>query len=297
MVYQKRALEELDIIDNFLMDQLVLDETFGEDFCRRILSSLLQREIRGKLQVRAQKSLPAAAPNLRGIRMDVEIEELDGVPDEQGAAVMNIYDLEPHLRDDLNLPKHNRFYQAKIDNRGLRSGERDFTKLPNLYILTILNYDPFGRDYMMYTIRNQCEELPDLKYEDRLRFCYFYTGGKKGGNERLRTLLTYIQDSRTENATDAATKELHDYVSRAKILPEVKQAYMTFEDFIYYERKDAAKANKKNDILELLEDYGNIPESLKERLQETDDPDVLKKWHKLAAKANSIEEFMKKISG
>ena len=203
----------------------------------------------------------------------------------------------PNLRNDLNLPKHNRFYQAKIDSRGLRSGERDFTKLPNLYILTILNYDPFGRDYMMYTIRNQCEELPDLKYEDGLRFYYFYTGGKKGGNERLRTLLTYIQDSRTENATDAATKELHDYVSRAKILPEVKQAYMTFEDFIYYERKDAAKANKKNDILELLEDYGNIPESLKERLQETDDPDVLKKWHKLAAKANSIEEFAEKISG
>ena len=40
----------------------------------------------------------------------------------------------------------------------MESGERDFTRLPNLYVITILPYDPFGEGYMMYQFRNQCLE-------------------------------------------------------------------------------------------------------------------------------------------
>ena len=127
----------------------------------------------------------------------------------------------------------------------------------------------------MYTNRNRCDELPELEYEDGLRFYYFYTGGKKGGHEQLGTLLNYIQDSRKENATDEATKELHRHVSRAKVSPKVKEAYMTFEEFIYYERKDAAKEAtkkatvevRKDIILSFLANYGDIPKSVRKRIQ------------------------------
>ena len=83
---------------------------------------------------------------------------------------INVYDLEPHLQQNMHISKHNRFYQAKIDSRYLKSGETDFSKLPNLYVITITNFDPFGYDYMMYTIKNQCMELPQLDYDDGLRF-------------------------------------------------------------------------------------------------------------------------------
>ena len=59
----------------------------------------------------------------------------------------------------------------------MKSGETDFEKLPNLYVITITNFDPFGYDYMMYTIKNSCVEEPELEYEDGLRFVYFNTKG------------------------------------------------------------------------------------------------------------------------
>ncbi len=46
-----------------------------------------------------------------------------------------------------------------------------------------------------------------------------------------------------------------------------------------------------NHILELLEDSGKPPASLKQRLLDETDPAVLKKWLKLAAKSKSFEEF------
>ncbi|MDO4333915.1 MAG: hypothetical protein Q4C58_14700 [Eubacteriales bacterium] len=44
-------------------------------------------------------------------------------------------------------------------------------------------------------------------------------------------------------------------------------------------------------VLELLEDYGEIPQCVKNRLYATKDADTLKRWHKLAARVASIEEF------
>lgn len=295
MSNSRKKLEDMDVIDNFLIGQLASDKVFGVDFCRRMLSTLLHRKI-GSLRVISQKEIPALTPELRGIRMDVEVEEYGEVQAGEEPVTMNIYDIEPHLRNDIDLVRHNRFFQARIDSRGLESGTKDFSKMPNLYVLTILNFDPFGHDYMMYTVKNRCTEVPELEYEDGLCFCYFYTNGTKGGNVELRTMLRYLQDSRAENATDSATREIHDYVSKVKVQPEVKQAYMRLEEIIYYERKDAAKEavrmTKVQDILELLEEYGDVPEAVRERINKEEDPDTLKKWLKFASKADCVEAFV-----
>ena len=190
MSYTNKPFEELDVIDDFLLNLLATDPEVGVPFCRRLLSVLLQRTI-GEIRVVAQRTIPALAPECRGIRMDVEVEELG---DGNGAELpsMNIYDLEPHRRDKVYLPKHNRFYQAKIDSRYLHSGEKNFYKLPNLYVVTILNYDPFGYDYMMYTVQNQCKEVPEMNYGDGLQFIYFNTMGTKGGSDEIRKLLRFF---------------------------------------------------------------------------------------------------------
>ena len=179
MSVTKKKLEELDVMDDFLMSAIASNPEVGVPFCRRLLSVLLQREI-GQVRVMAQYSIPAATPGLRGIRMDVEVEEIvkDKESGEEGIA--NVYDVEPHLEDKCNLPRRNRFYQAKIDGSHMVSGQKDFSALPNLYVITITDYDPFGLDYMMYTIHNKCEEVPDMQYNDGLQFIYFYTEGIYG---------------------------------------------------------------------------------------------------------------------
>ena len=117
-------------------------------------------------------------------------------------------------------------------------------------------------------------------------------------------MLNYIKESTQENVTNEATRKIHDYANKVKVEPEVRDAYMTFEDKIYYERKDAAKEattlatlnTKIQDICELLKDYGPIPDELVNRLSNEKDICILTKWLKLAAKTDSIEEFTKAIS-
>ncbi len=83
----------------------------------------------------------------------------------------------------------------------------------------ILDKDPFDMNYMMYRIRNKCEEVDELDYEDGLRFYYFYTGGNKGGNDQIKTMLRYIRNSREENATDSATKKIHKLAEKSEDPP------------------------------------------------------------------------------
>ena len=288
---------EITIIKNIkqldLMNAAALDQELGEEFCRLILETLLQRQI-GKIHITAQKTLQGILPEKRGIRMDVEI--LEGEDQESG---VNIYDLEPHLRKDMNVPKHNRFYQAVIDSRQLAGGDREFDKLPNLYIVTILNYDIFGKGYMKYCVHNHCEEVPEVDYEDGLTFLYFNTGGTRGGNEAIHALLTYLQDSRKENVVDEATDRLHRLITKVKEKPEVRLEYMKFDDIIYWEKKDSYKEGEaagresayREMIISLLEIHGEVPSDLKDKINAIEDTGILEKLVRQAASASSTEAF------
>lgn len=284
---EKRSLEDLNVIDDFLMNAAASDREGGEEFCRLILSTLLEREV-GKIHINTQKVISAGAPNLRGIRMDVEIIESAG-------ELINVYDIEPCRYHKRGLEKSNRFYQAKIDSRYMKSGERDFTKLPNLYIITILPYDPFGENYMMYQIINQCLEVPGLEYKDGLRYIYFNTTGKKGGSPAIQELLQYFQNSTETNARSERLQRIHEHVKKVKVLPEVREEFMRLDDIIYYEREEADQNRAVQDILELLEDCGEVSEELKNKIKVQTDKETLRRWHKLAARAESLEEFEAKM--
>lgn len=78
-------------------------------------------------------------------------------------------------------------------------------------------------------------------------------------------------------------------------MPEVREEYMRFEEVIAFERKDAEKNTMIQNTLDLLEDYGNIPDSLRQKLKATDDIDLLRKYLKLAARAGSMEAFEKQL--
>lgn len=57
----------------------------------------------------------------------------------------------------------------------------------------------------------------------------------------------------------------------------------------------AALRTKREDIIELLEDIGNVSNEIKELIEKEENFDVLKKWLKIAAKAGSIDEFMDRV--
>lgn len=292
MSYTIKPFEDLDIIDDFLMNAAACDEEVGAEFSKTLIQGLLQRNL-GKIQIGIQKVVFPNTPNQRGIRLDIEVDEYQTVGGE--IQISNIFDIEPNKRQEVNLPKHNRFYQAKIDSRNLKSGEDNFEHLPNLFIIMITNYDPFGYDHMVYTIHNYCEEIDELNYEDGLTFIYFNTTGTKGGNSSIKSLLNFIQKSKIENVTDEVTQKLHDCINKVKVSPELRMEYMKWDTMIYYERRDAKLEGKIESIFELLEEFGSISDEIKERIAVEKDLEQIKKWHKLAAKVNSIQEFAEKM--
>lgn len=266
MSYTIKPFDELDIIDDFLANACAGDEEVGEEFSRTLVQALLQQEL-GKIRVSVQRVIWANNPNLRGIRLDIEVVEFAHSDSEFKKA---IYDIEPFKRKDINLPKHNRFYQAKIDSRNLRSGEKDFVSLPNLYVITITDYDPFGYDYMLYSVHNKCDEVPEMEYEDGLRFLYFNTKGNKGGNASLKQLLNFIQDSKIANVTDDVTKKLHDCVSKVKVSDEVRVEYMMWEEKLFYEKRDAKEEGRTETLQTLIQSKlkkGKTPDEIAEILE------------------------------
>ena len=139
---QRKPLEQMDVMDDFMMNELASHPTEGEKFGRTMLSVLLQRKI-GKITIKAQSVFQGDTPEFRGIRLDVEIrEQLDEEADESGeSASCRIYDVEPQNREVNSLPKRSRFYQAKLDSKGLESGEKNWDMLPDLYVIMITSSD------------------------------------------------------------------------------------------------------------------------------------------------------------
>lgn len=232
-----KTIDEADLMDDIFMNLVASDPDAGEPVCRILLSVLLQTKI-GKVKVHAQRVIPGIGFDIRGIRLDVEVEEFDADSDER---IANVYDIEPHRKREDEFGRMLRFRQAKIDSRYMKKNDSDYSHLPNLYMILITDKDYFGEDYMMYTFRNRCVEVPDLEYDDGLVFLYFYTKGTKGGSESIHNMLEYLQDSRHVSAVDEATRELDEYVSNVRRDPKIRGNYMTFGDKIDREKQISLK--------------------------------------------------------
>lgn len=89
---------------------------------------------------------------------------------------------------------------------------------------------------------------------------------------------------------------LREFLKKNK--PEVVGMLLAEFDAEKYERtireegrEEGWLESKIEDILELLEKFGQVPKPVAELIKEEDNPSVLKKWYSVAAKAASIAEF------
>ena len=147
---QRRKLEELNLMDDFLFNAMLTHPETGEKFTHTILKLLFNRDFKN-LKVSAQKFYAGMNTDLRGARLDVCIE--GDCVDIDGEDITSVYDVEPDQNDKAKaiaaFPKRSRFYHAIIDSRSLKSGE-DFGKLKQVYVIFICNYDLFGYDRVWY---------------------------------------------------------------------------------------------------------------------------------------------------
>ena len=249
MQNERKKLEELNLLDDFLFNAMMTYPEMGEKFTRKILKLLFNKEFRN-LKVIAQKSYGGLNTDLRGARLDVYVESDDSA-EIDASEDASIYDLEPDKNDKAKyiaaFLQRIRFYHAIIDSRSLKSGE-DFGKLKRVCVIFICNYDPFGYDRVKYTIRNMCVEEPEMPYDDGAQTTVLYTKGTKGDDisEELRQFLNYMENTTQTNAVNDTLKDIQKMVDIVKRDGEVSLSYMKgFErDTIMYEK--GQEAERKN---------------------------------------------------
>ena len=286
---ESKTLQELNLTDDFLFD--VATEELEN--CKAIIELTTGLRLKS-LKWKSGQKVIHNLPGKRGVRLDFIAESEDG----------RIFDVEMQNRNEGNIPKRTRFYQALIDAPILKSGERGFDKMNPLYIIIICNYDPYGKKKYCYTFDNQCKEVPGLRLGDEVTKLLLST---KGENEEevpkeLVDFLHYVTESNENGLPDECDerlKRLHESIREIKASADMEVEYMKMEErerIIRDEGKQIGIINGKiESVLELLKDKGEIPEKVKAEIFAETDPEVLKKWLRLAAKSETIEEFWKEI--
>ena len=201
----------------------------GEEFARILLSTILDKNIR-KVRIIPQKNILGIDTDQHGIRLDAYIEDISDELDVAVAdaeVVPDIYDIEQNnTYEKESLPKRMRYYPGLIDTQFLSSG-MDYGKLPNVVIIVILPYDPFGKDRMVYTIKNSCAEDLSVSYDDGARKIFLYTKGKEGNpSQKLSDMLKYIEKTTNNNVTNQDIESIQQLVERVKRKKEVGINYM-----------------------------------------------------------------------
>jgi len=233
-----KPLEELTMMDSFLFEAATEDVENAKIIAKSIIERTTGRKV-NNLVIQAQKQLKGINTNKHGIRMDVYTTETN-----ENNCSTCVYDIEPNNYYEKDLPRRNRFYQSLIDSKLLPT-DTPFSQLPDVFSIWILPYDPFGDNRMLYTVKNMVEENNQIVYNDGVTKIFIYTKGTVGGSQKLKDLLTFLENSTPTYAVDEELMAIQKIIDTVKCDSETRKRYMGIMGVIDYERRDAFEAGEK----------------------------------------------------
>ena len=288
---KRKKLQELTIRDNFMFGAVMVD---GE-LCREFLELVLKFPI-AKVTVSKEKSF-VYHPQYRGVRLDVYAADEN----------QTHYNIEMQVMYKRNLGKRSRYYHSQIDMELLMAGS-EYKQLPDSYVIFICDFDPFFQKKYQYTFEMVCREDGKASLEDGSKTIFLSTHGENADEvpEGLVQFLEYVKAGNTdcvEVAGNGFVQKIQNAVREIKASREMEERYMLLEELIKEEREDAkaegiAEGMEKErieSIFSFLSDLGEVPESLRVRIREERNPEVLRSYLKKAASAETMEEFIKSI--
>ena len=280
---RKKQLKELTLKDNFMFGAVMMEE----ENCKKFLELALGFPIE-RVEVSKEKSI-VYHPEYKGVRLDVYAKDEGNTR----------YNVEMQVAKKAELGKRVRYYHGQIDMELLLSGS-DYTELPDVYVIFICDFDPFGKKKYRYTFTRQCEEQSDVQLQEGCKSIFLSTRGENAEEvpEELVKFLNFVKADLSESETDfedGFVKKLQETIRRIKSSREMEERFMIFEEMLRDERAEGKAEGKIESILELLEEMGQIPDTLQSRIINEKNLETLTKWLKLAAKSDSLDEFLKKM--
>ncbi len=107
----------------------------------------------------------------------------------------------------------------------------------------ILNYDPFGLDRMVYTIKRKCVEEPNMPYDDGATTIYLYTRGTQNvPSQALKDMLQFLENSTKNNVTNENLENIH------RLMDEIKRDRKVGINYMHtWERERMIKAEGREE--------------------------------------------------
>ncbi len=226
---ERKGMQGLNLINAFLFRASTENSEHAKFIAKLIIERATGRTVE-QISVVPEKTLTGIDLGQHGICMDLYVEECEG------GRKARVYDIEPNNYGAEELPMRSRYSQALTDVKLLEAGEH-YRNLPNYISIWILPFDPFGKNKMLYTVKNCVVEDTQIVYNDGAMKLFLYTGGEIGGNDKLKDMLRYFSKSDEENAVDPELSQLHSIVQQVKCNRKVGEQYMTLQDYMDNEIK------------------------------------------------------------
>lgn len=114
----------------------------------------------------------------------------------------------------------------------------------------------------------------------------------------LKFVTANLKESE-EDFGDELVNRFQNSIRDIKKSREMGERYMIFEEMLREEKQEGRLEGrleaKREDILELLEDLGTIPDELRDRIAGIENLEDLKVLHKITARADSFHTFEEKM--
>ena len=268
-----------------------------EENCKGFLEMVLGFSI-AQVVVSKEKSI-VYHPEYKGVRLDIYAEDENHTH----------YNVEMQVKKKTALGKRSRYYHSQMVMEALASGE-DYETMPDTFVIFVCDFDPFGEHLYCYTFGNECRENKNVKLDDGSYTIFLST---RGENEeevpaelvRFLKFVTADLEESEEDFQDKLVKRFQETIHNIKADREMGERYMIFEEMLREEKQEGRQEGllegriegrieaTREGIFELLEDLGEVPDKLRDRMEALEELGDLKFLFKLAAKADSMQNFIK----
>ncbi len=214
------------------------------------------------------------------VELDILAEEISG----------NLINIELQMYKEPAPLKRTRYYLSSIDMSILEKGT-PYYELPDVTAVYITKEDFIGgkRGHYDRSITADRQKMATLlnngQHENYFNLEYPTEDAK------INELLGYLKNSDPFYQTEIFPR----IVARVKYFKIQKEGVTIMCEIADRIRQEGLIQGKIESILELLEELGNIPKQLMQRINKETNSEVLSTWHKYAAKASSFAEFEAKM--
>ena len=282
---EKRELvKEFNLTSDLFACKVFEDVAACQELCRLLLreQTLMLKSVRTQYVIR----------NLEAHSM-----ELDILAERKGGGIVGI---EIQMYEETAPLKRTRYYLSGIDMSILEKG-KDYDRLPAVTMVYLTDKDFIGGGRGSYLIERRLDDRESTADVGiRKRNAVNVSNGVKERyynlecpteDGKLDELFAYFKDSDPYYRTETFPR-IVERVRYFKVHEKGLSIMCKIADRIREEgREEGRLEGMIESIMELLEELGQIPQRIVEHIKAEDNPDILSKWHKSAARATSIAEF------